>query len=131
MEVDSVQTGTLCPPDDFLLSNKKIEYSKLSQNVESVQPNLFPNLSDSGIFLKISSIRGGYSKTSKSTVLTWSTNIMLHAVILSKLLMIGAIGTPFVANHIQLSSVKPVNKINRITRLKSRMLALNFQHNKF
>ena len=52
MEVDSVQTGTLCPPDDFLLSNKKIEYSKLSQNVESVQPKLFPNLADSGIFRK-------------------------------------------------------------------------------
>ena len=52
MEVDSVQTETLCPPGDFLPSNKKIEYSKLSENVESFQPNLLPNLADSGIFRK-------------------------------------------------------------------------------
>ena len=45
--------------------------------------------------------------------------------------MIEAIQTPFVANHIQLSWVKPVNKINRIRWLKPRMLALNFQHNIF
>ena len=83
-------------------------------------------------FAKISSIRNGYSKTSNSTVLTWRTNKMLHAVILSTLFMIGAIRTPFVANNIQLSSVKPVNKINQIRRPKStRMLALNFQHDIF